>query len=232
MSKLTLINKNVDHVGVFGMARQEIGGIQHIHTFDRVICLFEVRRLVVSGDAAFWQTNLLQIKQCSNNTVCDVKQCMIVDRASVSWDVSKFVVYDRMQRLGIHTDAIKHKMKLDGLGDDFFECWSKRKDSKMIPTPSPPLPTLPPLPPPPPPPIVGLALTKSTMLKRVDGPLAFLKDISNGNFALRKSKGEDVGDVVKVTMNKKIKGIEFTPPSLQQIQGALMNLKKISIFDK
>lgn len=231
MSKLTLANKNVDHIGVFDMTRQAIS-IEHIHTFDRIICLFEVRRLVVIGNDAFWQTNLLQIKQCSGNVVYDSSRCMIEDGPVVSWDASKFDVYSKMNRLGIHVDAIKHKMMLDGFGDDFFECWlsrQKQQSGQPVPPPTPPpLPKMPLMPPPPPPPIAGLikASSSSCSVKQATGPLAFLKDISNGNFALRKTNGKNVVENIKVKVN------EFTPPSLEQIQGALSKLKKISIFDK
>lgn len=239
-SKLTLTNRNVDHIGIFGVRREAIG-IEDIHKFDNVICLFEVRRLVVSGDVVFWQTNLLQIKQCSNNTTCNVRKCMIEERPLTSWDASKFDIYGKMHKLGIHIDAIKHKMKLDGLGDDFFEYWFKHKDgdgekvSTIAQTPAPmSLNILPPRPPPPPPPPpmagkTGLTLTKSGG-GGGGGPLAFLKDISNGNFALRKIEAKlDTTGIEKV---KCADFTEFTPPSLEQIQGALMKLKKISLFDK
>lgn len=222
--KLTLINKNVDDISVFDVRQQQIG-FESVHTFDRVICLFEVRRFVISDQVAFWQTNLLQVKQCT--PVCSIKQCLIVDGP---WDTSKFEIYDKMHRLGVHCDAIKHKMKLDGLGDDFFHCWRMRNASptstslpssmKSMPS-SPPMP--PPMPPPPPPPIGGLFLSKKNMPSE-GGPLAFLKDISSGNFALRKAAhGKDTLHKNKVDMHSS----EFTPPSLEDIQGALSKLKKV-----
>lgn len=234
-SKLSLTAKNVDDIGVFDVCQQDIG-LESIHTFDRVICLFEVRRLVVSDKVAFWQTNLLQVKQCS--PVCAVRKCLIVDGP---WDITKFEIYDKMHRLGVHSDAIRHKMKLGGFGDDFFHCWHTRmkttgtsstmmvQDGETHTTRTsviPPMPAPAPPPPPPPPPLPGMLSRppNGVVIKQASGPLAFLKDISSGNFVLRKASGGKGQAKPKGDLQG---NGDFTPPSLEEIQGALSKLKKV-----
>jgi len=226
-TQISLGAKDIGTVGFFDTMRREIG-LDSIHTFDRVICLFEVRRLIVKGDSIFWQTNLLQVKQCSFvfKPLCQARECVIVDEAL------QYEAYDKMQKMGIHMDAIKHKMKMDGLDEGFYERWSMRRThmrtgANPLPPPSPPplpaaLLSKPPLPPPPPPP-----LPKSLMAPK-GGPLAFLNDISLGNFTLKKG-GKGDGDGI-TNASKKLLALsdnEFKAPSLDEIRSALSKLKRV-----
>lgn len=222
-SQISVGAKDIGTVGFFDRMRKAIG-LSSIHSFDRVICLFEVRRLVVKGECVFWQANLLQVKQCSF-VFSQARECIIVD------ETSQYEAYDKMQKLGIHIDAIKHKMKMDGLDEGFYERWSRRRThTGSIPLPPPlppplpvgliPKPPLPPPPPPPlPPPLFGSAQTGSP---GAGGPLAFLKDISSGNFMLKKS-----GEGSKKLLVSRERENEYKAPSLEQIKTALSKLKRV-----
>ena len=206
--KLSLLNKDANNIYTFN-SKQEPITLTTLHTFDKIICLFELKRLVLMKDKGFWQTNLLQIKKCSNTIPPSFAQCLIVNETSREND--KFNNYSKMFQMKIPLEAIRHKMLIDGFTENDFNTWAKIVNTTA--------PRPPPLPPPPPPPM--LQLNKNISQSKSSGP-EFLKDISSGNFQLRKTN--DVKQKVLSTIQK-----EYAPPSLNDIRSALSKLKKVNI---
>jgi hypothetical protein len=172
---------------------------------------------VLKNDTGFWQTNLLQIKKCSNVIQPSFAQCLIVSNSIVNEkDDDRYASYLKMFQMKIPLDAIRHKMLMDGLTENDFNIWSKTVNSQA--------PRPPPLPPPPPPPLLQLnknILTSSQAKTNTGGP-EFLKDINSGNFQLRKTN--NIKQKVLSTVPK-----EYAPPSLSDIRSALSKLKKVNI---
>lgn len=215
--KLSLKNKDASNVYAFNSNEEQIS-LTTLHTFDRVICLFELKRLVIKNDKIFWQTNLVQIKKCSTIIQPSFSRCLITGNDTKIDDHDMFSKYSKMFQMKIPLEAIKHKMLMDGLTEVDFNSWSLYQNKSKPP----------PLPPPPPPPMPILsALSKPTtnisLASKKDGTPEFLRDISSGNFQLKKTKIHDVKQKILSTVNR-----EFAPPSLHDIRNALSNLKKIN----
>lgn len=204
--KISLMNKDANNVYAFN-SKQEPVNLTTLHTFDKIICLFELKRLVLKNDKGFWQTNLLQIKKCSTTILPSFEKCLIVETSS-----NRYASYLKMFQMKIPLEAIRHKMLIDGLTENDFDIWSKTLNNQP---PRPP--PLPPPPPPPPPPLLQLNKTISTK----SGP-EFLKDISSGNFQLKKTN--NVKQKILATVSK-----EYEPPSLNDIRSALSKLKKVNV---
>jgi hypothetical protein len=218
--KLSLMNKDANNIYTFN-SRQEPISLTTLHTFDKVICLFELKRLVLKNDKGFWQTNLLQIKKCSNTIQPSFAHCLIVTNTNeTSGDNDRFACYLKMLHMKIPLEAIRHKMLMDGLTENDFNIWSETVNTQTGTAPRPP-----PLPPPPPPPLLQLNKNKlSHKSKSIndDGGPEFLKDITSGNFQLRKTN--DIKQKVLSTVPK-----DYAPPSLSDIRSALSKLKKVTI---
>lgn len=213
--KLSLTNKDANNVYTFN-SKQEPISLTTLHTFDKVVCLFELKRLVLKNDKGFWQTNLLQIKKCSNSIQPSFAQCLIIS-TETSGENDRFASYCKMFQMKIPTDAIRHKMLIDGLTENDFNSWLKTINIQNGSTPRPP-----PLPPPPPPPLLHLNKNPLTLKPQTTSGPEFLKDISSGNFHLRKTN--DLKQKVLSTVAK-----EYAPPSLNDIRMALSKLKKVNL---
>jgi Subunit CCDC53 of WASH complex len=203
--KLSLRNKDANNVYTFN-SKQEPISLTTLHTFDKVICLFELNRLVIKKEKVFWQTNLVQIKKCSSIIQPSFSQCLIM--SNDTGDI--YTKYSKMFQMKIPADAIKHKMFMDGLTENDFNQWSKSLCVQNGPRPAPP-------PPPPPPPSLNL-------LKGVKSGPEFLKDISLGNFQLKKAKSNDIKQKILSSVKA-----EYAPPSLNDIRNALSKLKKTNL---
>jgi hypothetical protein len=224
--KLSLRNKDANNVYTFN-SRQEPISLTTLHTFDKIICLFQLQRLVLKGEKAFWQSNLIQIKKCSNTIQPSFAQCLIVhnDNYNLTDTNTKYNSYNKMLQLQIPIEAIKHKMLMDGLTEVDYNEWQNGRTSnnKVITSPAPPPP------PPPPPPLHNLfnnkCVSPSTKIKSSSDTNPFLKDIASGSFKLKKINEEDT----KHKILKNLTNDKFAPPSLNDIKGALLKLKRINI---
>lgn len=213
--KLSLLNKDANNIYTFN-SKQEPISLTTLHTFDKIICLFELKRLVLKNDKGFWQTNLLQIKKCSSIIQPSFAQCLIVSSNDTSVkdnDSNRYASYLKMFQMKIPLEAIRHKMLIDGLTENDFSIWSKTVNNQI--------PRPPPLPPPPPPPFSQLNKKILDNPNKSGGP-EFLKDISSGNFQLRKT--DTIKQKVLATVPK-----EYAPPSLNDIRSALSKLKKVNV---
>lgn len=226
--KLSLRNKDANNIYVFNSQQQPIS-LTTLHTFDKVVCLFELKRLVIKDNTVFWQTNLIQIKKCSSIIQPSFADCLIVDTNIQSLQ-DRFTAYNKMLKLKIPLNAIKHKMKMDGLTENDFIQWynevtaGKDNDKKIdikeclsteTKSPAPP-------PPPPPLPLFNSKQMLSTTDKCCNMP-QFLQDITSGNFKLRKSTSEKIKNKILSNVNT-----SYKPPSLDDIQNALSRLKRVT----
>lgn len=216
--KLSLKNKDASNVYAFN-SREETISLTTLHTFDKIICLFELQRLIIKNDKIFWQTNLVQIKKCSHTIQPSFSECLITGLDTNSnQDSNKFGKYTRMFQMKIPVEAIKHKMIMDGLTEIEFKRWSTDLIANNKPK-------SPPLPPPPPPPLPSLnnLVSKNNSVKSDIKAPEFLKDISLGNFRLRKTEPNDIKQKILSTVNR-----GYAPPTLDDIRNALSSLKKVN----
>ncbi len=123
--------------------------------------------------------------------------------------------YIKMHKLKIPACAIEHKMLLDGLTNDDVQMFLERLKSSIYSPPPPP--------PPPPPPFTKIHSSVVTMMK---SPLAFLNQIKNGEFKLKKINVEM--EAKSKVMNKISKYVDTTRkvPTLDDIISSKSRLKK------
>lgn len=118
--------------------------------------------------------------------------------------------YMRMLAVGVPRNGVEQKMRMDGVDEDTIQILLSSRQCLMGPPLSPP-------PPPPPPPVPVASMTSSG-----GAMAAVFQDIVKGNFNLKKNtKQIDTKKILKfVDTSKKV-------PSLEEIQVALKNLRKI-----
>lgn len=211
--KLSLKNKDASNIYTFN-SREDAISLTTLHTFDRIICLFELKRVIIRNDKVFWQTNLVQIKKLSHTIQPSFSKCLITGGdANSSENNDEFSKYTKMFQMKIPLEAIQHKMLMDGLTETDFNTWSIGLNK----------PKSAPLPPPPPPPLPLIHSFNRVKSENKSGTPEFLRDISSGNFQLRKAKTNDIKQKVLSTVNR-----EYAPPSLDDIRNALSSLKKVN----
>lgn len=210
--------------------------VSNIQSLDRVICLYQLQRVVVQKDLYMFGTCLCQIKRLnvglksSTNNTCLISTTDSVDRYG-SIDLSK---YNKMKQLGIPLEAIEHKMTMDGLKRECIKYWmdfqTLRLPSTVMDTKGGQPPKGPPLPPPPPPPPAqGLLITNVNSNNNKPKPPDFLKDIMSHNFRLKKATETKENKVVVGKLASKFKDdFGYEPPTLQDILNARSSLKKVS----
>ena len=183
----------------------EIQVNEHVTARDRVSVIVQLDKFVSTPFGSYFQYTIAQLKK---HSVCKLPKQAIKDTVSAV-DLTK---YQQMLKVGIPMDAIRHKMKLDGIPDEM--CLQLKI--------TPPTSTIPPPPPPPPPPIKLFSGGGNPMA-------ALLADIKGGTFALKKA-----GDVaVRPKKEKVLKFVDTSKkvPSLDEIQSALKNLRRLSKAD-
>ena len=209
--------------------------VSSIQSLDKVVCLYQLQRVVVQNDIYMFSTCLCQVKRLnvglSQLDGCIIKTTDAVDKYG-DVDLTK---YNKMKQLGIPVEAIEHKMIMEGLKKDCIKYWmdfqrlrlpsstnesTKTKDGAPL------------RPPPPPPPHLPLPgrspLTKPSGASKMPD---FLKDIMSNNFLLKKRD-----DVVAPQKSTKVVGklatkfkddFGYEPPTLQDILNARSSLKKV-----
>jgi hypothetical protein len=260
--RLRLYNASTSQLYIFDSAQKPVS-LSAIATYDKVIALFSITRIVVNKDRIMICTNLHQLQKVdvvAQAVNVDMSQCMIISTStstsikeeSESCDLS---TYDKMTKLGIHEDAVRHKMRMDGLPENMIMMWRPgnkgtiHNGSNLVEGHLTNVPLAAPLPPPPPPP-PPLMLPKSNqssknILKsnaRASQPASaheFLKDISSGNFKLRNvnseqcdSKACNSNSVVPKSntfssMLRQMVPSSYKVPSLQDILNIRSRLKKV-----
>lgn len=209
--------------------------VSTIQSFDKVICLYQLQRVVVQNELYMFGTCLCQIKRLnvglkpSITTSCLIQTTDNMDKYG-SIDLSK---YNKMKQLGIPVEAIEHKMTMDGLKRDCIKYWidfqTLRLPNKVMDggeqAPKPP-----PLPPPPPP-VQRCPLTTNTNTNTNMKPKApdFLKDIMSNNFRLKKAIINSNDNKLVGKLATKFKDdYGYEPPTLQDILNARSSLRKLT----
>lgn len=205
--KLRLRNNNVDSVVVFDENRRRID-VRNIERNDRLQSVFQVDRLIINEKNINLNLKVLQLKK--KGVTIDLfqnQQCLFVE----DQQTDKFERFRKMLKMGIPLMGVKQKMMLDGFTNDDIENFSRSTPIGSGPSPSPPPP------PPPPPPALPAPPT----------PLAFLADIKNGNFVLKKAEINHQDDKRK---DKILRLVDTTRlvPSLDDILEARSRLVKKS----
>jgi hypothetical protein len=193
--------------------------IRSLQTFDQVVCLFQLQRLIIQKDTYIFSTTLLQVKKL-NISLSALPICLIKDNEDnlnyyKGIDLTK---YNKMDSLGIPLVAIHQKMCLDALDKDCISYWTEHIRTRISKCKST---SLHPLPPPPPPPLPPSSFATSLKLKTFKPD--FLKEISSNNIVLRKV-GEQVSNKSQENFKHKFKN---TVPTLGDILKAKSNLKKV-----
>lgn len=227
--RLRLKNNYVQNVLVYDKTKNQID-ITNLQTFDKVVCLFQLQRLIVQKENYIFQCQVLQIKRL-NTIIPQNVVYLIEDEDTSNEDDKEFNKYQSMYNLGIPLEAVKHKMTLDGLPSDVIKQWMPKKSDNKLNTGLTNLNTLsssivpPPIPPPLPPPL----MTNNTYVNpKTSIPKAnFLKDIANNNFKLKKNNVMGCVDSGKKTSNLKER-YGYDAPSLKDILNARSNLKKVT----
>jgi hypothetical protein len=215
--KVRLKSPRIDNIGAFDLNRNAIK-VSSLQTFDRVICMFQIQRLIVLKDTYFFQAQLVQVQRLNVNISPLI--CIINDEFSHI----DFTKYSKMVSLGISIEAVQHKMVLDGLGENAQIHWKsnllarKTNISKSAGSIQPcalPCGTPPPPPPPPPP----LRLSGTSHLQQPMKKPAFLTDILSSNFELKKTS-------IHMPVTKSSIKMGYNAPTLTDILTAKSRLRK------
>ena len=182
-------------------------------------------------------------RDCCDNMAVTREHHNTSNMNGVSAELEKYV---KMMRMGIPLGAIHQKMMMDGLHNDHIDQFSnltkKQKPNTSLPPPPPPGPPpppplgmrMPPPPPPGPPPPLGIFKNVQHLHQRksvvAPDPSAFLADIKNGNFLLKKSQAsiEPIKNIGVI--NKVLRCVDTSRkvPSLDEILTARKNLRSIN----
>ena len=230
--KMTLRNNDVDSVMVFN-SNNDIIGIKALQTFDKILCIFHVQRLIVNDASYFWQIQLIQVKKLGLivNISKNLFETIEIPKETNSADDEILTTYRKMLKLGIPLESVKHKMIMEGLSEILMSKVDpsiviSKRELKPISTVS-VIPKAPPLPPPPP--LIGLK--PKNVLTKEKPSLAFLNDISGGMFNLRKAVQNDKkGDDVKTKLMVKTHE-NCLIPSLSELLQARNGLRKTNKQD-
>ncbi len=130
-------------------------------------------------------------------------------------DCGEFAVYYKMLKLGIPLDAVKHKMIMDNISKEAISKFQETLKAKNASSP-------PPLPPPPPPPLSMMTPSLKTVKPSID-PSAFLADIKNGNFTLKRSTNIPNSHIKNRVL--RLVDTRLGVPSLAEILNAKQKLK-------
>jgi hypothetical protein len=218
--RIRLRNSSTQNIMAFDRNAANIN-LSSIQSFDKVVCLYQLQRLIIYKDVYMFGTSLCQIKRL-NLCVQNVSKCMITSHDTVNHyggiDLTK---YNKMKHLGIPIDAISHKMTMDGLKHDCITYWVEFQTLRLPPLPPPP----PPLPPPSQPPTQLQRLSQQNKSVNVN----LLKDIMSHNFQLRKVdlKSNSHKEKENPLLKKFKDNYGYEPPSLNDILNARINLKKV-----
>jgi hypothetical protein len=224
-NKIKLKNNNFDTIRVFNNNRELID-IKNLSKDDRVKCIIQLDKVFINNKMKSDSINfkIFQIKKIDKSI--DVFKCPSLFDLSSSIDLSK---YDKMLSIGIPLEAVKHKMKLDGINSSDITNYKNNKPPPPpfgLPPPPPPPFGLPPPPPPfglPPPPFgLTVAHTKPSACIATNKPPTIDE--------LLKAKGSLKNGIIKLDIKPNKPKSPFEPPSLSDILSARNNLKKTMIF--
>ncbi len=82
--RIRLRNINVNNVTIFNN-QNNIIEVSTLQTFDRVVCLFQLQRLVVQKDTYYFQASVVQIKKL-NTPLVVARECLIIQKTGLMDD--------------------------------------------------------------------------------------------------------------------------------------------------
>lgn len=213
--KLRAKNLNIESIGVYNYNKNKID-IRNIERNDQIKAIIQLERIIIDIDSYYFTFKIIQIKKNQNIDFFSPNiNCLIKDDDNEIVPVIKYEKFTKMLKLGVPIQGVMQKMQLEGFIEVdikyFLELQNKQKSN------------MPPPPPPPPPPI---SFSKSLLNKNQE-PLAFLANIKNGQFTLKKAIIIDKNNIIKDKILKYVDKSKPTPPSLQDILNAKSSLKPI-----
>jgi hypothetical protein len=232
--RIRLRNTSIKNIMTFDRNSMSIP-ISTIQSLDRVICLYQIQRVVVQKDMYMFSTCLSQVKRL-NVSLKQLDTCIIKTSDNIDKygdiDLTK---YNKMKQLGIPIEAIEHKMIMEGLKRDCIKYWMDFQTLRLAPSTSQTKVSVQPLPPPLPQSHVSSEIRTATSLAGMSKTPDFLKDIMLNNFSLKKRDDKLTATSSKVnnTLVNKIASkfkddFGYQPPTLQDITTAISNLRKVS----
>lgn len=199
----------------------------HALTKDEKLCfILHISKILSLKDKAYIMYEVMQIKRCEG---FQATTALFTQQPSQPHQLpSEYDKFLKMHKVGIPVECIRHKMNLEGMSLDkvnkFFDFINPTIENKRCaPAQVPGLLSC--RPPPPPPPLPPPRLLVGTN-KQGTSPLAFLNDIKNKTFTLKKVPEEN-GDNAKV--KRILQNVDMDKqkvPSLQEILAAKDKLKK------
>lgn len=113
--RIRLRNVNVNNISVFDN-QNNIVDITTLQTFDKVVCLFQLHKLIVQKETYFFQASVVQIKKI-NTPLLVIRECLIQSIDESSDDSisghTEVSVYEKMKKVGVPVEAIDHKIRMD-----------------------------------------------------------------------------------------------------------------------
>jgi hypothetical protein len=248
--RLKLKNNNIHNVLAYDNNNEKMS-VLTLQTFDKLICLFRITRLIVYKDSYQFQVSLLQVKSLSYqnlhspNIIEDINQnikinTVICKTIPITLTHEELLRYQKMYKFGVSWLNVRKQMLLDEISVSNIDAFEQIYVLKKYAPPPPPLKkpescTAPPPPPPPPPGSLKnlnntILKTKTEKVKSSSNSLEFLRDIKSGNFKLKSSINNQVNASIVQNQKQenvpKIVGNQLVP-SLQDILNTRSRLKKI-----
>jgi len=219
MFKVRAKNSNVDAINVYNNNKTRID-IRNIERNDEIRAIIQIEKFIIDKDSYSFLFKIVQIKKhCVIDTYSPNVKCLFIDTDENQISLEKFQRFTKMLKMGVPMMGVIQKMQLEGFEEKDITFFSQSQN-KARPSGSGGL--IPPPPPPPPPPPIGFI--KSIPVQQ---PLAFLNDIKNGQFTLKKAviTEKDKRDVLKEKMMKFVDKSKPAPPTLEDILNAKSRLK-------
>jgi hypothetical protein len=251
--RLKLKNNNIHNVIAYDSKNQKMNAVT-LQTFDKVICLFAISRLIVYKDSYQFQISLLQVKSLSyqnlytpsivddTNLNTNMNTTTICKTIPLTLTHEQLLKYQKMYKFGVPWLNVRKQMLEDDVSDTNVHAFEQIYVLKKYAPPPPPLQNTqscaPPPPPPPPPMSISNVKNKTITTAKVQtslNTLEFLRDIQSGNFKLKRlqssssSSSNSINNTLVVPNKEnvpKIVGNQLVP-SLQDILNTRSRLKKI-----
>jgi hypothetical protein len=232
--KLRAKNLNIESITVYNYQKKKID-IRNIQRNDQIKAIIQLERLIIDVESYYFTFKIIQIKKnCHTDFFSPDINCLIQEDEAVIPSNTKFDKFTKMLKIGVPMQGVLQKMQLEALPESDIQYFSQLQNKlktglqpsiNISITPSLyPNPILPPPPPPLPPPPPPYQPKLSTFINKNKDQLAFLADIKNGQFTLKKAIITD-----NTSKNEKIlKYVDKTKhsvPSLEDILNAKSKLK-------
>jgi hypothetical protein len=230
MFKLRAKNSDVDSINVYNFNRTKID-IRNVERNDQIKAIIQIEKFIIDKDSYTFLFKIMQIKKhCVIDTYSSNVKCLFIEDDSpqpiqeVQVEPNEYGRFLKMLKMGVPMIGVVQKMQLEGYDESDINEFSQMQNNSKVLSKSPCLPSPPP--PPPPPRISSLGTKKDTQTSQ-QPTFAFLNDIKNGQFTLKKAciVEKDKRDALKEKLMKFVDKLKPAPPSLEEILNAKSRLK-------